>query len=270
MCQRRYPSDTTHAEWALIEPLLPEPACETRTGGRSEKHPRREIVDAIRYVVDTGCKWRALPADFLPWRTVWGFMARWAACGVMGQIRDHLSGQIRREMGKGPRAVATAIDSQSVRAAETVGRDSRGYDAGKKINGRKRHLVVDTRGLPLPVMITPASPTDRGAAKELPLPLPPHAPRDHHLPGRLHLRRKARDLGSHHPHDPATYPAKRGSDPRVTARPVRRQRVTAHGRSQGARACCGVAQPAGSMCGTARPAAPTRGLTCQLRLIAFR
>lgn len=167
MRHRRYPSDTTHAEWALIEALLPEPACETRAGGRPEKHPRREIVDAIRYVVDTGCKWRALPADFPPWRTVWGFMARWAAAGVIGQIRDHLSARIRREMGKGPRAVATVIDSQSVRAAETVGRDSRGYDAGKKINGRKRHLVVDTRGLPLLVMVTPASLTDRDAAKEL-------------------------------------------------------------------------------------------------------
>ncbi|WP_267950798.1 transposase [Streptomyces sp. GMR22] len=65
MRQRRYPSDTTNAEWALLEPLLPEPACETSRGGRPEKHPRREIVDAIRYVVDTGCKWRALPADFL-------------------------------------------------------------------------------------------------------------------------------------------------------------------------------------------------------------
>ncbi|MEV7905868.1 IS5 family transposase [Streptomyces anulatus] len=167
MRQRRYPSDMTGAEWALIEPLLPEPACETRVGGQPEKHPRREIVDAIRYVVDTGCKWRTLPADFPPWRTVWGFMARWAAAGVIGQIRDHLSGRIRCEMGKGPRAVATVIDSQSVRAAETVGRDSRGYDAGKKINGRKRHLVVDTRGLPLLVMVTPASLTDRDAAKEL-------------------------------------------------------------------------------------------------------
>ena len=167
MRQRRYPSDTTDAEWALIEPLLPPPACDTRTGGRPEKHPRREIVDAIRYVVDAGCKWRALPADFPPWRTVWGFMARWAAAGVIGQIRDHLSGRIRRDMGKGPRAVATVIDSQSVKAAETVGKDSRGYDAAKKINGRKRHLVVDTRGLPLLVMVTPADMTDRDAAKEV-------------------------------------------------------------------------------------------------------
>ncbi|WP_369696692.1 IS5 family transposase [Streptomyces sp. XD-27] len=167
MRRRRYPSDTTNAEWSLIEPLLPTPACENRAGGRPEKHPRREIVDAIRYVVDTGCKWRALPADFPPWRTVWGFMARWAAAGVVGQIRDQLSSRIRREMGKGPKAVATVIDSQSVKAAETVGKDSRGYDPGKKINGRKRHLVVDTRGLPLLVIVTPASLSDRDAAKEV-------------------------------------------------------------------------------------------------------
>lgn len=164
---RRYPSDTTDAEWALLEPLLPVPACETKAGGAPEKHPRREIVDAIRYVVDTGCKWRALPADYPPWRTVWGFMARWTAAGVIGQIRDHLRGRIRRDMGKGPRAVATVIDSQSVKAAETVGKESRGYDAAKKINGRKRHIVVDTRGLPLLVMVTPADMTDRDAAKEV-------------------------------------------------------------------------------------------------------
>lgn len=153
--------------WALIEPLLPVPAWETPAGGRPEKHPRREIVDAIRYVVDTGCKWRALPKDFPPWRTCYGFMARWAAAGVIGQIRDQLRKRIRREMGRAPGAVATVIDSQSIKAAETVGKDSPGYDAGKKINGRKRHLVVDTKGLPLFVMVTPANMTDRNAAKEV-------------------------------------------------------------------------------------------------------
>ncbi|MFD8474292.1 IS5 family transposase [Streptomyces globisporus] len=167
MRERRYPSDTTDHEWALIEPLLPLPASETARGGRPEKHPRREIVDAIRYVVDTGCKWRALPADFPPWRTVWGFMARWAAAGVISQIRDALALRIRREMGRGPRAVATIIDSQSVKAASTVGKDSRGYDAGKKINGRKRHMVVDTKGLPPMVMVTPADLHDSAAAKEV-------------------------------------------------------------------------------------------------------
>lgn len=167
MRRRCYPSDMTDAEWALIEPLLPVPACETPTGGRPEKHPRREIVDAIRYVVDTGCKWRALPRDFPPWRTCYGFMARWAAAGVVGQIRDQLRRAVRQQMGRAPRAVATVIDSQSVRAAETVGKDSRGYDAAKKVNGRKRHLVVDTHGLLLFVMVTPADVSDRDAAKQV-------------------------------------------------------------------------------------------------------
>lgn len=94
-------------------------------------------------------------------------MARWAAAGIVGQIRDQLRKRIRREMGRAPGAVATVIDSQSVKAAETVGRDSRGYDGAKKINGRKRHLVVDTKGLPLFVMVTPADITDREAAKEV-------------------------------------------------------------------------------------------------------
>ncbi len=94
-------------------------------------------------------------------------MARRAAAGVVGQIRDQLRKRIRREMGKGPGAVATVIGSQSIKAAETVGRDSRGYDAGKKINGRKRHLVVDTKGLPLFGMVTPANMTDRNSAKEV-------------------------------------------------------------------------------------------------------
>lgn len=94
-------------------------------------------------------------------------MARWAACGVVGQIRDQFRKRIRREMGRSPGAVATVVDSQSVKAAETVGKDSRGYDAAKKVNGRKRHLVVDTKGLPLFVMVTPADVTDRDAAKEV-------------------------------------------------------------------------------------------------------
>lgn len=116
MLRRRcYPSDTWDDEWVLIEPLLPTPACERKIGGRPEKHLRREIVDAIRYVVDTGCKWRPLPKDFPPWRTCYGFMARWAAAGVVGQIRDQLRKRIRREMGKAPGVVATVIDSQSSR-----------------------------------------------------------------------------------------------------------------------------------------------------------
>ncbi len=167
MRRRRYPSDTSAAEWALIEPLLPVPACQTVRGGRPEAHPRREIVDAIRYLVDNGIKWRALPADFPPWRTVYGFFARWSGAGVITQIRDQLREQVRLRAQRCPRPVTAAIDSQSVKAAETVAKVDRGYDAGKKINGRKRHVVVDTRGLPILVLVTPADLHDKHVARDV-------------------------------------------------------------------------------------------------------
>jgi transposase len=100
---------------------------------RPEAHPRRAIVDAIRYVVDNGCKWRALPADFPPWQTVYGFFARWAAAGVVDQLRDQLHRQVRATLGRCPKPVTAIMDSQSVKAAETVGRDTRGFDGAKLI-----------------------------------------------------------------------------------------------------------------------------------------
>ena len=164
---RRYPSDTTDAEWTLIEPLLPVPACMTPAGGRPEKHPRRAIVDAIRSVTDNGGKWRALPVDFPPWQTVHGFFTRWSSTGVVEHIRDQLREQVRLRAGRNRTPSAAAIDSQTVRAAETVSKTSRGYDAGKKIDGRKRHIAVDTMGLLLVVMVTAASLQDRPAARAL-------------------------------------------------------------------------------------------------------
>ena len=164
---RRYPSDTTDAEWALIEPLLPRPACTQPTGGRPETHPHRQIVDAIRYLVHNGCVWRALPADFPPWPTVYGHFARWAADGTLGRVHDTLRQQVRQAHGRQPTPSAAIIDSQSVRAAETVPKPSRGYDAAKKINGRKRHIAVDTLGLLLVVLVTAASVQDRDAARAL-------------------------------------------------------------------------------------------------------
>jgi putative transposase len=162
-----YPSDVSDAEWALLEPLLPVPACETPLGGRPEKHPRREIVDAIRYMTDNGCKWRALPADFPPWKTVHGFFTRWKAAGVVDRIHDSLREQVRIHAGRNAQPSAGSIDSQSVRAAETVSSSSRGYDAGKRINGRKRHIAVDTMGLLLVVMVSAANLQDRPAARQL-------------------------------------------------------------------------------------------------------
>ena len=134
---RRYPSDLTDAQWALIEPLLPAP----RRGGRSEKHPRRAIVDAILYVVRTGCSWRQLPVDFPPWQTVYWYFSRWEQQQVTEQILEVLRGKVRDQQGRNQQPSAGLIDSQSVKGADIVSRASRGYDAGKKINGRYLELA---------------------------------------------------------------------------------------------------------------------------------
>lgn len=129
--------------------------------------PRREIVDGIRYLVDSGIKWRSMPIDFAPWRTIYGFARRWAAAGVIGVIRDQFRRRIRIARGKTPRAASAIVYSQSIKASETVGRDTRGWDEAKEINGRKRQLVCGNRGLVLLVMVAAANVTDRDAAKEL-------------------------------------------------------------------------------------------------------
>ena len=169
-CCRRprcYPSDATDGEWALIAPLLPVPACQTTAGGRPEEHARRVVVDAIRYVIHNGCVWRALPADFPPWRTVYGLFQRWHARGVTIALHDALRAAARRAAGRNAEPTAAVIDSQSVRAAATVPKASRGWDNAKKVNGRKRHIAVDTTGLLLEVLATPASVQDRDAARPL-------------------------------------------------------------------------------------------------------
>jgi transposase len=164
---RRYPSDTTDAQWAVIDPLLPDPAWLAGQGGRREVHCRRVIVDAIFYVVDNGIKWRALPSDFPSWSTVYNYFAAWEAAGVTQRVLDSLRERVRLREGRTAEPSAAIIDSQSVKAAETVATVSRGYDAGKKINGRKRHIAVDTVGLLLCVLVTAASVQDRDGARPL-------------------------------------------------------------------------------------------------------
>ena len=165
--RRRYPSDMSDPEWQILQTLLPPAASTTATGGRPEKHDRRMIVDAIRYWAHNGIVWRALPSDFPPWRTVYGFFARWTAEGVVTQIHDALREQVRSAAGRRNEPSAAIIDSQSVRAAETVAKDSRGWDQAKKINGRKRHIAVDALGLIVAIVITAASVQDRAAARAL-------------------------------------------------------------------------------------------------------
>src|SRR3954465_8859334 len=160
------PSDLTEAQWALIEPLVP--VLSTRgtgtRGGRPPKFPRRRIVDAILYLDRTGCSWRQLPPDFPPWDTVYFYFSRWAADDTTDRIHDALRNAVRDAAGRDPAASAGAVDSQTVLGAATVGRGSRGWDAGKKTNARTRHLVVDTMGLLVVVLVTAASVQDPDGA----------------------------------------------------------------------------------------------------------
>jgi transposase len=165
--RRRYPSDTSDAEWAVCEPLLPHPAWLAGKGGRPSAYCMRDVVDGIRYLTHNGPVWRALPADFPPAWTVYYWAAKWQADGSTETMRGQLRERMRLMAGRKPAPTAAVIDSQSVRAAEEVARASRGYDAGKKVNGRKRHIAVDVTGLLLTVLVTAASVQDRDAAKPL-------------------------------------------------------------------------------------------------------
>lgn len=165
--QPRYPSDLTDAQWEVIAPLLPVPLWQTPLGGRPGKHHRRAMIDAMFYVVDNGVKWRALPADFPSWQSVYGMHARWKQDGVIADITDLLRARARAAAGRDREPSAAIIDSQSVResAEGVVPTATSGYDGSKKVNGRKRHILTDTLGLLITVAATPANVPDRlGAA----------------------------------------------------------------------------------------------------------
>jgi transposase len=121
------------AEWQVIEPTLPPPAWQAGRGGRPAGYCRRDIVDAIRYLVKEGIQWRAMPCDFPPFRTVYDVLDRWEKSGATEMVHDELRRQCRIAAGRKPEPTAAIIDSQSVKAAETVAGPGRGYDAGKKI-----------------------------------------------------------------------------------------------------------------------------------------
>jgi transposase len=153
----------TDTEWAIVRVTLPMPAWMDGRGGRPESYCHRQILDAIRYLVDNGVKWRNLPADFPPWKRVYAFFRRWRDNQLIRELHDRLRERVRTAEGRNIEPTAAVIDSQSVKADATVRNDSRGFDGGKKINGRKRHLIVDCLGLLLTVLVTPASTTDRDA-----------------------------------------------------------------------------------------------------------
>lgn len=162
---RRYGSDTTDAQWAILAPMLPIPA---RTG-RPEKHHRRAVLDAIFYLVDNGVRWRDLPCDFPPWKTVYGFLVRWCDQLTAVNLVEQLRQRLRVAAGRNRTPSAGCIDAQSVResADAVVPAATSGFDAFKRVNGRKRHIIVDTLGLLVCVCATPASTRDPDGAYAL-------------------------------------------------------------------------------------------------------
>jgi transposase len=136
--------------------------------GRPITYPRRDVVDAIRYLDRTGCQWDALPADFPHHKLVYHYFTTWTRDGTLNRMHNSLREQVRTQVqGRHRQPTAAVVDSQSVRGAETVARASRGYDAGKKTNGRKRHIAVDTCGLLLAIVVTAANVQDRDGARPL-------------------------------------------------------------------------------------------------------
>jgi len=160
MRTHKYPSDLTDAQWKLIQPLLP-----VYPGGRPRKTNLRDVVDAILYLLRTGCQWRYLPKDFPPKSTVWRYFDEWRHNGTLDTIHDVLRTKVRTaEKPYAPRTTAS-VDSQSVDT--TSGGEQRGRDNAKNVDGRKRHIVVDSMGLLLAVLVTAADVDDAQAAAEL-------------------------------------------------------------------------------------------------------
>jgi transposase len=160
--RRSYPTDLTDDQWELIEPMLP-PA---KPGGRPRTTDMREVLNAILYILCAGCAWRMLPHDFPKWRTVYEYFRNWQFDHTWEALNDRLRKYVRVMAERHPDPSAAVLDSQSVRTATMVHKEV-GYDAGKKIKGRKRHLLVDTLGLVLTVIVSAANLPEREGATQI-------------------------------------------------------------------------------------------------------
>jgi putative transposase len=165
--RKPYPTDLTDEQWALVEPFVQASAC----GPQEQLHPRREVVNAILYITHTGAQWRYMPHDLPDWQLVYHYFDEWKKDGTLKRLHDTLRKKVRKKAGHKEEPTASVLDSQSVKTTEEA--ETKGYDAGKKVKGRKRHLLVDTLGLVLLVWMSTADVQDRDAAQAV-LPLAAH------------------------------------------------------------------------------------------------